>query len=77
MSDLVIVEDPTGARATISFDALAAHEARGFTAIGPANGPGDTRTPTEAAKETSDAIAAEKARRAAIFTPAAPAKKEK
>lgn len=57
MSDHVVIEDPTGQRATVSVDALPVHELRGFTAVGPAVAPGDPRTAEEVEEENRAAIA--------------------
>lgn len=70
MAQHYIVEDPTGARATVGFDSLHDHELRGFAVVGPAIAPGDPRTPAEAAQEAAAADAAVEALRAKLDIPA-------
>lgn len=64
--DHVVIQDPTGERATVSELAAPAHIASGFTLIGPAVNPGDPRTPEEAAAEQAAAEAAVEAVREQI-----------
>jgi hypothetical protein len=54
VNDHVVIEDPSGARATVGLEAVPHHQLRGFTVIGAAIAPGDPRTPEEAAKEAAD-----------------------
>ncbi len=56
--DHVVIEDPSGARATVALDAVAEHKLRGFSVVGPANAPGDLRTVDEAEQEAQDVLAA-------------------
>lgn len=56
--DHVVIEDPTGARATVSIAAAPVHELRGFTVVGAAVAPGDPRTVDEAAGDEAAARAA-------------------
>lgn len=53
MPEHVVIEDPSGARATVGIDAVPQHQLRGFTVIGAAIAPGDPRTPEEAATEAA------------------------
>lgn len=53
-----VIEDPTGARATVSVDAVPEHKLRGFVVIGEAVASGDPRTIEEAEQEAKDAEAA-------------------
>ena len=53
--DHVVIEDPSGARATVALDAVAEHKLRGFSVVGPANAPGDLRTVDEAEQEVQSA----------------------
>lgn len=75
-TDHVVIEDSTGARATVSVDALHDHELRGFTAIGKAIAPGDPRTETEAAKDAAAEVAAQKAIRDKYIAPKKPQPKK-
>lgn len=59
----VVIEDPTGARATVGLDSVAAHKLRGFVVVGPAVAPGDLRTVDEAEAES---VAAQAARAAVV-----------
>lgn len=68
-TDHIVIEDPSGARATVSIDALHDHEQRGFTAIGKAIAPNDPRTEDEAAKEIAAAAAVQKAIRDKYLAP--------
>ncbi len=74
-----VVEDPSGARATVHVDAVPEHKLRGFVVIGEAVNPGDPRTVEEAAQEAKDAEAARAAAVEEISKPVrkSPAKKEK
>lgn len=67
--DHIVIEDPTGARATVALVSVPDHKLRGFRVIGPAVAPGDPRTPAEAAD-------AEDAHTAAIAAAAAEAAAE-
>ncbi len=68
-TDHIVIEDPSGVRATVSIDALHDHELRGFTAIGKAIAAGDPRTEDEAAKAIAAEAAAQKSLRDKYLAP--------
>ena len=62
MPEFVVIEDQFGARATVDArTAVAIHVPRGATIMGPAVGPGDTRTVQEAADQAAAITAAAQA----------------
>lgn len=72
-NDHVVVEDPSGARATVGEDAAALHELKGFVVLGPAVAPGVPVTQDE--QDELDAAPPTPATKSG--TPAATSKKEK
>lgn len=54
VNDHVVIEDPSGARATVALEAVPHHQKRGYVVVGAAIAPGDPRTPEEAAKEAAE-----------------------
>ena len=78
---LVVIEDPTGARAVVGIDAVPGHKLRGFVVIGEAVAANDPRTANEVEQAEKDAAAARAAVEKEVINPqggktAAP-KKEK